>query len=103
MKKSLVTAAVFCLGLLLAYAQPLGQLPNLPKPNDTLQVLTYKAALVANGGLAIPAHDAQVITYSGSNATETIYKVGGKNGRTVGVLTQEFSGSNVTSRAITVQ
>lgn len=103
MKKSLITAAALCLGLLLAYAQPLGQLPNLAKPNDTLQTLSYKTAIATNGGLAIPAHDAQVITYSGANAIETIYKVGGKNGRTVGVLTQEFNGSNVITRAITVQ
>lgn len=103
MKKYLITAAALCLGLLLAQAQPLGQLPNLPKTNDTLQMLSYKTALATNGGLPIPAHDAQVITYSGANATETIYKVGGVNGRTVGVLTQTFSGSNVVTRALTVQ
>ncbi len=103
MKKTLTIIAAFCVGLLIAYAGPLGQLPNLAKPNDSSQVLAYKTALATNGGLPIPAHDAEVLTYSGSNVIEIAYKVGGVNGNTVGVLTQTFSGSNVTARSLTVQ
>lgn len=40
MKKYLITAAALCLSLAAAHAQS-----NPPRPNDTLQVLTYKTAL----------------------------------------------------------
>lgn len=101
MKKTLIWIA----GLVVAataFAQ-LGQFPNLPKPNDSAQTLGYKIASATNGGLMVPPHDAKVYAYSGSNLTSITLKVGGRNGRTVGMIIYSYSGSNVISEELTVQ
>lgn len=84
------------------YAQ-LGQFPNLPKPNDSAQSLYFKTANSTNGGMMVPAHDSRVLVYSGSDLTSITYKVGGKNGRTVGMRIYTYSGSNLIGDEITVQ
>lgn len=102
MKKFIAILLSLGLGVGLAVSQ-LADYPNPPKPNDSVQILTYKTALSTNGGMPIPAHDAEVYQYNGSNITAILYKVGGVNGRTVGMVVLTYSGSNVISRALTIQ
>lgn len=96
----LVVAALLSAGDLLGQ---LSDYPNYPKPNDSLQILAYKTALSTSGGMPVPAHDAEVYSYSGSNLISVTYKRGGVNGKTVGIMTLSYDGSNVVSRALTIQ
>src|SRR3990167_2060132 len=48
-------------------------------------------------GLNLPVYDYISMTYTGSNLTEIIYKLGGASGTTVATLTMTYSGSNLIS------
>lgn len=48
-------------------------------------------------GLVPSAYDYISLTYTGSNLTGVVYKVGGSGGTTVATLTLAYSGSNLTS------
>jgi len=45
-------------------------------------------------GLNIPSHDYISCTYTGSNLTGVVYKLGGSGGTTVATLTLTYDGSN---------
>jgi hypothetical protein len=49
---------------------------------------------VAREGLEIPTHDYISNTYTGNNATLTVFKRGGADGVVVATLTRTFDGSN---------
>jgi hypothetical protein len=49
---------------------------------------------VAREGLEIPTHDYVSNTYTGNNATQTVFKRGGADGVVVATLTRTFDGSN---------
>lgn len=52
-------------------------------------------------GLVIPPYDYESHTYTGSNPTTSVYKVGGASGRTVATVTRTFDGNgNVLTQAI---
>ena len=99
--KKIIVVLLF-IGITAAFAQ-LANTPNMPKPNDSEQMLTFKIAQSTNGGMLVPAHDAEVFTYSGSNLSQITYKRGGVNGVTVGIMIYTYNGSTLTSSSITVQ
>ncbi len=45
-------------------------------------------------GLSIPEHDYISCTYTGSNLTGVVYKLGGSSGTTVATLVLTYDGSN---------
>lgn len=45
-------------------------------------------------GLSIPTHDYISMSYTGSNLTGVVYKIGGSGGATVATLTLTYDGSN---------
>jgi hypothetical protein len=45
-------------------------------------------------GLSIPTHDYISMSYTGSNMTGVVYKIGGSGGATVATLTLTYDGSN---------
>jgi hypothetical protein len=48
-------------------------------------------------GLSIPEYDYISLSYTGSNLTGVVYKIGGSGGTTVATLTLAYSGSTLTS------
>ena len=54
--------------------------------------------LPVSHGLKVPEHDYVGMSYSGSNMTQAIYKMGGPNGTTVATVTLGYDGNgNLTS------
>jgi hypothetical protein len=45
-------------------------------------------------GLSIPTHDSIALSYTGTNLTGVVYKIGGALGMTVATLTLAYDGSN---------
>lgn len=45
-------------------------------------------------GLSVPAHDHMDLSYTGSNLTGIVYKIGGPSGTVVATLTLAYDGSN---------
>lgn len=62
---------------------------------DTLNI--GNAYLGGIAGLVPSAFDYISLSYTGSNLTGVVYKLGGSGGTTVATLTIAYSGSNITS------
>jgi len=45
-------------------------------------------------GLSIPSHDSITLSYTGTNLTGVVYKVGGASGATVATLTLAYDGND---------
>lgn len=59
---------------------------------------TYSEAVTALAGLSIPKADYLSLSYTGSNLTGVVYKIGGSGGTTVATLALTYDGSgNLTS------
>lgn len=48
---------------------------------------------MVDGGLPVPAYDYLENTYSGSNLTQTVYKLGGASGTVVATAVMTYDGS----------
>jgi hypothetical protein len=68
-------------------------LKNNATPNAQISPAT-EDTLATIPGLAIPLHDELVLSYTGSNLTEVVYKL---SSTTVATLTLAYTGSNLTS------
>ena len=44
-------------------------------------------------GLVVPPHDYALLSYTGSDLTSVVYRVGGASGHIVGTLTNTYDGS----------
>lgn len=67
---------------------PVVEIGNIP---------TVRAKPVEIAGLQIPSHDYIGLSYTGSNLTGVVYKVGGASGSVVATLVLAYSGSNLIS------
>ena len=55
---------------------------------------TFSPSVVSIDGMKIPVHDYISMSYTNSNLTGVIYKIGGSSGTTVATLTLAYDGSN---------
>ena len=49
---------------------------------------------MVDGGLALPAYDYVSNTYTGTNLTQSVYKLGGASGTTVATATMTYDGND---------
>lgn len=57
-------------------------------------IFSGTSPVITMAGLNIPPHDFIANTYSGTNLTQAVYKVGGSSGQIVATLAMTYDGSS---------